>query len=241
LKDTVQTDSAVGLLLAELMVDVSLKVKGRVLDLASRHFRLEAKKLDVKEGRVFVREDPQVSLSVKDLLWRHVDYVPFVPIEVIVSRGADPRVTGVPYQATFAEVEVDIETGEVKVLRMIVVNDAGTVLNASGAEAQQLGGQTIALGETLSEEIIYDRQTGVPLNLNFIDYKVPTMADMPDIEPVLLEVWKGAGEYGASGLGEGTLTNTPAAVLNAVYNAVGVRIDHIPVRPADILFALEKK
>jgi CO/xanthine dehydrogenase Mo-binding subunit len=178
---------------------------------------------------------------VKDLLWWHVDYVPFVPIEVTISRGANLQVTGVPYQATFVEVEVDIETGEVRVLRMVVVNDAGTVLNASGAEAQQIGGQTIALGETLTEEIVYDRQSGVPLNLNFVDYKVPTMVDMPEIEPALLEVWEGAGEYGASGLGEGTLTNTPAAILNAIYNAIGVRIDHIPVRPADILTALEKK
>jgi len=241
LKDAVQTDSAVGLLLAELIADAAAKVKDKILDLASNHFKSKAKELDVADGRVFVKGIPDKSVTVKDLLWWHVDYVPYVPIEVTISRGANSQVTGVPYQATFVEVEVDIETGEVTVLRMVVVNDAGTVLNASGAEAQQIGGQTMALGETLTEEIVYDRQSGVPLNLNFVDYKVPTMVDMPEIEPALIEVWEGAGEYGASGLGEGTLTNTPAAILNAIYNAVGIRIDHIPVRPADILNALEKK
>ena len=66
------------------------------------------------------------------------------------------------------------------------------------------------------------------------------MADMPDIDPALLEVWRGAGEYGACGIGEGTLTCTPRAVLNAVYNAIGARIDDIPVKPEKVLKALGK-
>jgi xanthine dehydrogenase molybdenum-binding subunit len=147
----------------------------------------------------------------------------------------------VPYQATFVEVEVDVETGEVKVLRMVVVNDAGTVFNPTGAESQQIGGQVIGLGESLCEEIVYDPRTGTALNFNFIDYKILSMLDMPPVEPVLMEVWRGAGKYGASGIGEGTLVNTPGAVLNAIYNAVGVRIDHVPVSPADILEGLRNR
>jgi xanthine dehydrogenase molybdenum-binding subunit len=240
LKDTVQTDSAVSLLLAEALVDVAAQVKKKVLDLAGGYYQVPAEALDVTEGRVFFRNNPDRSISVKDLLWWHVGSVPEVPITVTLSRGPNPRETGVPYQATFAEVEVDVETGEIKVLRLVVVNDAGTVLNPTGAEAQQIGGQTIGLGETLSEEIVYDKRTGVPLGLNFIDYRMLTMADLPEIEPVLLEVWQGAGEYGAAGIAEGVLTNTPAAILNAVYNAIGVRIDHIPVREKEILEALHK-
>jgi CO/xanthine dehydrogenase Mo-binding subunit len=111
---------------------------------------------------------------------------------------------------------------------------------ASGAEAQQVGGQCIGMGEALTEETIYDRATGVPLNFNWIDYRIPTMADMPEIEPVLLEVRKGVGEYGACGIGEGTVTCTPRAILNAIYNAIGVRIDDIPITPEKILRALGK-
>ena len=67
---------------------------------------------------------------------------------------------------------------------------------------------------------------------------MPTMLDMPDVEPVLLEVWRGAGEYGACGIGEGALTCTPRAIANAVYNAIGVRIDEIPIKPEKVLAAL---
>jgi len=237
----VQTDSAVSLLFAEALIDVAARVKEKVLGLAAGYYQVSSKSLDIADGRVFSREDAEKSMSVKDLLWWHVGIMPEVPITVTISRRPDLRETGVPYQATFAEVEVDIETGDVKVLRLVVVNDAGTVLNPTGAEAQQIGGQTIGLGETLTEEIIYDKRTGVPLGLNFIDYRVLTIADLPEIEPVLLEVWRGAGEYGAAGIAEGVLTNTPAAILNAVYNAIGVRIDHIPVRAKDILEALNTK
>jgi CO/xanthine dehydrogenase Mo-binding subunit len=86
--------------------------------------------------------------------------------------------------------------------------------------------------------MIYDEATGVPLNFNWVDYHVPTMLDFPEVEPVLLEVWKGAGEYGACGMGEGTGTCTPRAIYNAVYNAVGVRIEDMPLSPDRVLRAL---
>jgi hypothetical protein len=107
----------------------------------------------------------------------------------------------------------------------VVVNDCGTVMFGSGAEAQQVGGQCIGLGEALTEEIVYDPATGIPLNFNWIDYQIPTMADMPEIDPLLLEVWRGGGEYGACGIGEGTVTCTPRASFNAMYQAIGVRLD----------------
>jgi xanthine dehydrogenase molybdenum-binding subunit len=175
-------------------------------------------------------------MAVKDALMRS-DKVPFT---VKVCRTPPGDRTGVPYIATFAEVEVDTATGQTQVLRMVVVNDCGTVMYASGAEAQQVGGQVTAVGEALTEEIIYDEATGFPLNFNWIDYQIPTMADMPEVEPALLEVWRGGGEYGACGIGEGTVTCGPRAILNAIYNAIGVRIDDIPIKPEKVLEALGK-
>ncbi|MCU0486311.1 MAG: molybdopterin-dependent oxidoreductase [Anaerolineales bacterium] len=238
LKDAVQTDSAVALLMAEWTWNAAAELKQKILQIATRYFHVSVEEIDIVDGLVFQKADPGTTVTVRDLLWKLSDYVPEVPVTVLYSRRANTRITGVPYQATFVEVEVDLETGEVRVVKMVVVNDAGTVLYPTGAEGQQIGGQAIALGETLSEEIIYDRRTGRPMNLNFIDYKIPGMLDMPEIEPVLLEVWRGAGEYGAAGLGEGTLTNTPGAILNAIYNATGVRLNRLPVRPQDILKAL---
>ncbi len=223
------------------MEDVAKEVKEKLLKLGAIKYQVNADALDIEDGRIYHKNKIEEGMTVKDLLWLHTDYVPNIPIVVTVSRSPNKDVTGVPYQATFVEVEVDIETGEVKVLRMVVVNDAGSVLNPTGAESQQIGGQVIGLGETLCEEIVYDPRTGTALNFDFIDYKVLSMVDMPPIEPVLLEVWRGAGKYGASGLGEGTLVNTPGAVLNAIYNAIGVRIDHIPVSTADVLEGLKDR
>jgi len=190
--------------------------------------------LTVADGRVFVTVDPGRGLSVRDVLWNDT----LVPITVTVARNAPEEATGIPYMATFAEVEVDTATGKVDILRLVVLHDAGTVMYASGAEGQQIGGQCTGIGESLYEEIVYDRASGVPLNFNFVDYGIPTMVDFPPVEPVLLEVWEGAGEYGACGIGEGAPAATPRAILNAIYNAIGVRIDDIPVKPEKVLAAL---
>ncbi len=234
LKDTVQTDSAVSFLQSEALVEAAREMKRRLAGLAAAGLGAAIDELDVADGRVFVKADPARCVGVREMLAKG----DLVPITVMVARCPCEVKTGIPYMASFAAVAVDTGTGKVEVERIVLVNDCGTVMYASGAEAQQLGGQTTALGETLTEEIVYDRATGVPLNFNWIDYRIPTMADMPDIDPVLLEVWKGAGEYGACGIGEGVVTCTPRAILNAVYNATGVRMDEIPLTPEKVLAAL---
>jgi len=234
-KDCVQTDSAASYLQAELLSEAADQIKQKVQQLAARRLGTDAQALDVADGVVFEKEAPKHCLRVKDLLWQG----DMVPILVTVSREPDRAKSGVPYEACFAEVEVDTETGMVEVLGLVVVNDCGTVMFPAGAEAQQVGGQSIGLGETLTEEIIYDEATGVPLSFNWIDYKIPTMLDVPPVEPVLMEVWSGAGEYGACGIGESVLCCTPRAIANAVYNAIAVRIDDIPITPQKVLRALE--
>jgi CO/xanthine dehydrogenase Mo-binding subunit len=235
-KDCVQTDSSVAYLQSEVMAVAALEVKQKILERVAPILQVPAADLQIADGRVFPRAAPKRGMAVKDALMRS-DKVPFT---VKVCRTPPGDRTGVPYIATFAEVEVDAATGQTQVLRMVVVNDCGTVMYASGAEAQQVGGQVTAVGEALTEEIIYDEATGFPLNFNWIDYHIPTMADMPDVEPALLEVWRGGGEYGACGIGEGTVTCGPRAILNAIYNAIGVRIDDIPIKPEKVLEALGK-
>jgi len=233
-KDMVQTDSSVSYLHAELMPAAAEGLQAKIVELAAGRLGCPADSLDIKDGVIFSRESEE-QIDVKDLLWQGDQ----VPILVTVSKMAPAEVTGVPFSATFAEVEVDTETGQVTVLKMVVLNDCGTVMHASGAEAQEMGGQAMGLGETLTEEIVYDEATGIPLSFNWIDYKMLTMLDYPlDMQPVLLEVWKGAGEYGACGIGEGVTTCTPRAVANAIYNALGVRIDEIPITPQKVLQAL---
>jgi xanthine dehydrogenase molybdenum-binding subunit len=235
-KDCVQTDSAVSYLQSEVMALAAQELKDKIREIAGPVLGRRPEELEIVKGRVFPRDDSGGGMGVRELL----SSGDLAPITVFMSRPPLAEKTGVPYFANFAEVEVDTGTGRVQVLALVVVNDCGTVMYASGAEAQQVGGQCIGLGEALTEEIVYDPATGVPLNFNWVDYHIPTMADMPDIEPVLLEVWKGGGEYGACGIGEGTVTCTPRAILNAIYNAIGARVDEIPATADKVLRALGK-
>jgi xanthine dehydrogenase molybdenum-binding subunit len=235
LKDQVQTDSGVSYVQSEVMGKAAQVVKGKILELAARRLNVTPNDLDIQNGRIFARSTEE-EISVRDLLWQE----DLVPILGTVSETLPDTVTGVPFTASFVEVEVDTETGRVDVLKVVVVHDCGTVMYAAGAEAQQVGGQPMALGETLTEEIIYDQATGIPLSFNWIEYKMPTMLDTPEVDPVLLEVWKGAGEYGACGIGESVTTCTPGAVANAIYNALGVRLGSIPFTPDKVLAALGK-
>ena len=233
MRDCVQTDSAVSFLQSEVLAVAAQQLKQKLLDLAAPVLGVPADQLTVTGGQITA---PGHSLSVKELLWKG----DLVPLSVMVSRRPSGTKTGVPYIASFAEVEVDTGTGRTQVLKLVIINDCGTVMYASGAESQQIGGQVMAMGEALTEELIYDPVRGVPLNFNFIDYKMPTILDMPAIDPVLLEVWRGAGEYGACGIGEGTLTCSPRAIANAVYNAIGARVDELPLTPEKVLRALGK-
>lgn len=237
IRDCVQTDSAVSYLQSEVMVQSAKELKEKLRGAVAEILEIKEADIDFEDGNVLVSSQPSLKKTIKEVLMKG----DLAPITVSTSRSPDTAKTGVPFIANFAEVEVDTSTGKVTVQNLVVLNDAGTVMFASGAEAQQIGGQTQGLGEALTEEIIYDKATGIPLNFNWIDYTMPTMADMPDIEPVLLEVWKGTGEYGACGIGEGTLTCTPGAILNAIYNAIGVRVNDIPIKPEKILKALGKE
>jgi CO/xanthine dehydrogenase Mo-binding subunit len=233
MRDCVQTDSAVSFLQSEVLAVVAEQLKQKLLDLAAPVLGVSTGQLTIARGEITA---PGRSISVKDLLWKG----DLVPLSVMVSRRPSTKKTGVPYIASFAEVEVDTSTGRTQVLKLVIINDCGTVMYASGAEAQQVGGQVMAMGEALTEELIYDPVRGVPLNFNFIDYKMPTILDMPAVEPVLLEVWRGAGEYGACGIGEGAVTCSPRAIANAIYNAIGARVDELPLTPEKVLRALGK-
>jgi xanthine dehydrogenase molybdenum-binding subunit len=130
--------------------------------------------------------------------------------------------------ATFAEVEVDLETGQVHVLQLVSVHDVGRVLYRTGAEAQVHGGVAMGLGFAMREALVVDPNTHIPLNPSYLGLGVPTALDCPGIVPILLEAPVAAGPYGATGLGENTNYGVPPAIGNAIYNATGVRIDEIP-------------
>ncbi len=143
-------------------------------------------------------------------------------------------------QAHFMEVEVDTETGEVDVVRVVTVNDVGKVINWEGCEGQQYGGVYMGVGRGRSEEVVYCPMTGVMLNGNLLNYKIATMLDVGPIDTILVETGMGYGPYGVVGIGEDVATVIPALIGPAVHNAIGKWADDFPITPDKVLKTLGK-
>jgi xanthine dehydrogenase YagR molybdenum-binding subunit len=138
--------------------------------------------------------------------------------------------------AQFVEVEVDTDTGFVRVKRVTCVQDGGLIMSKFTCESQVNGGIILGIGYALYEQRVMDPQTGVVLNPNFETYKLPGLADMPEIDIVLIDM----PERGVIGIGEPVTIPTAAAIANAVANALGVRVSSLPITPAKVLAALGK-
>ena len=134
----------------------------------------------------------------------------------------------------FAAAQVDTETGVVAVKKITCVQDCGLVMNKLTCESQINGGILLGIGYALFEQRVMDRATGVVLNPNFETYKLPGFGDVPEIDIVLLDM----PERGVIGVGEPVTIPTAAAIANAVANALGVRINSLPITPAKVLAAL---
>ena len=138
-----------------------------------------------------------------------------------------------------AEVEVDLDTGEVKVLRMVSCFDAGKVINPETFCAQSEGAMVQAMGTALFEELIL--KNGHILNKNFVDYKIPTADDMPELTVKYIEHAEPTGPYGARGVGEPLMVPGAPAIANAIYDAIGVRFNRMPITAEEVLKALKEK
>jgi putative selenate reductase molybdopterin-binding subunit len=139
-----------------------------------------------------------------------------------------------PFCTTFAEVEVDTETGQIRVLHLVTAVDPGTAINPMQAEGQVEGAVTQGLGYALTEELLLD-EAGRPLNANFLDYKMFTAKDMPRLTTILVETEERLGPYGAKSISEVPINGPAPAIANAVYHAIGVRFRKLPIRPEDVL------
>jgi CO/xanthine dehydrogenase Mo-binding subunit len=156
-----------------------------------------------------------------------------------VQRGSNLEVRQrLCRQAHFMEVEVDTETGEVDIVRMATANDVGKVINWDGCEGQQYGGAYMAAGRGHTEEVVHDPQTGVMLNGNLLNYKIPTMMDVGPIDTALIESGMGYGPYGIVGIGEDVATVGPDLISVAVHNAIGKWVESLPVTPDKVLKTL---
>lgn len=191
--------------------------------------------LETRDGRVHVRGTER-SLAFGDVTAKLGN----VMIMGHGSRGPNPAGTGiVTTGAQFAEVEVDVETGAVRVVRIVAVHDAGRIVNPTLAESQLEGGIIQGLGYALFEERALDARRGLPLNVGLHDYKIPTHADIPVIDGHFLDgADPQANAVGARGIAEPAIIPTAPAIAGAVADALGVEVLELPLTPWRVLGAL---
>ena len=161
-------------------------------------------------------------------------------VSVIGRATGTPPGNAPPSAAVFVELEVDTQTGLVKILNVVSANDVGKAINPEGVEGQVHGAIRQGLGYALTEEIVNDPISGMPLSTNLLEYKMFTSIDMPKITTVTVETNDPTGPFGAKGIGEPALIPTAPAVANAIYDAIGVRITSLPMTPEKILDALDR-
>ncbi len=157
------------------------------------------------------------------------------------TANTNPTIPGVArysFVAHFAEVEVDVEVGHIRVIKYVAAHDSGRVVNPLTATSQVKGGATMGIGMALHEELLYDRASGLPLTAGYYGARILTHRDAPDIEVLWVETEEPYGPYGAKTLGEPTIIPSVAAVANAIYNAIGKRIKDLPITRDKVLGVL---
>jgi xanthine dehydrogenase molybdenum-binding subunit len=156
----------------------------------------------------------------------------------VVGQGAvNPRGVGGSFSGAIADVEVDPETGKVTVLRFTSIQDAGKAIHPSYVEGQMQGGSVQGIGWALNEEYAMSAK-GTMMNSSLLDYRMPTALDLPMIETIIVEVANPGHPFGARGVGEANIVPPPGALANAIYHAVGVRMNRLPMNPPAIMEAI---
>lgn len=221
-------------------------LRARLVERAAQALGITAQEVDLGDNRAFEAAKPDNSMGFVDLVRlcaaEGIHRSELVNFRAPFSDHLDPD-TGqgqahpdYVYGAHAIEVSVDIETGEVRVLRSIAVHDIGQCINRAAVEGQIEGGTQNGQGYALSEELLYDE--GRLITPSFSEYLMPTTMDMPRVEITLLESRSGIGPYGAKGIGEPAITPVAPAIANAVADAIGVRVFEMPITPERVVAAL---
>ncbi|HRD96240.1 MAG TPA: xanthine dehydrogenase family protein molybdopterin-binding subunit [Rubrivivax sp.] len=165
-----------------------------------------------------------------------------VPAAQFVGTATYHPTKSYSFAAHFVQVQVDTETGQISVLQVVPVHEIGKVIHPVAAAGQIEGGIQQGIGHTLYEDYQIDLKTGRSLNANFVDYKMPLAMDMPPIRTVILETAPDpGGPFGAKGVGEDPIIAIGPAIANAVFDAIGVRFHHYPIKPEQVLQALQQQ
>jgi xanthine dehydrogenase YagR molybdenum-binding subunit len=210
----------------------------QLYEYAAITLKVKPEELVSKRGKIFPNNDPQKFLDFKAVARTAGN-------SMVIGRGLrGPNPEGYSlntFGAHFSEVEVDTETGRVRLIRHIAGHNSGRVINPLTLTNQIQGAIIQSIGYALTERRVVDLASGIPLNMNLEDYKPATALDMPVIECILLtDVDEHANTLGNRGIGEPPRIAAAAAIANAVADAIGVRIKELPITPDKVLAALKE-
>jgi xanthine dehydrogenase molybdenum-binding subunit len=216
--------------------EAALGLKQQMTQRAALLWETAADQVDYADGVFWLKAEPQQKMSFAEVAARQNE----TGGAVIASIGVNPGGAGPALAVHIVDVEVDPETGKVKILRYTALQDVGKAIHPSYVEGQMQGGAAQGIGWALNEEYFID-ESGHMLNSSFLDYRMPTSLDLPMIDTVIVEVANPNHPYGVRGVGEAPIVPPLAAVANAVYHAVGVRVNDLPMKPQRVLAALAAK
>jgi 4-hydroxybenzoyl-CoA reductase alpha subunit len=238
--------SRVTLMTGNAAIHAARKLKPLLLGVASRELACPVERLRMAHRRIFARDNPEVGMSFSEAvvaaeaehgtLGSTGSYTPPPPPARYKGSGVGPS-PAYSYSACALELEIDYETGVSRIEKIWLAHDVGKAINPRLVIGQIEGGVYMGLGEALMEEQAFRR--GMHKLPSLLDYKSPTFLEMPPVESIIVETHDPEGPYGAKECGQGPLLPVIPALANALHDALGVRIDEVPVTPAKVVQALE--
>lgn len=213
--------------------EASEELRQKILEAAQKFESVATDRLEIVDSVVRIKDTEEPVIGLAELAMK--TFYDWQMAECITAeKSVNIHTNSYSMGSCFAEVEVDMKTGKVYLLNLLNVHDSGRILNHKLAEGQVHGGQMMAVGYGLAEELRYDEKTGKPLNNNLLDYKFPTIMDLCELDAAFVEEDDPYGPYGNKALGEPPACSPAAAIRNAVLDALGVEFNHLPLTPQKI-------
>ena len=220
--------------LSQAVYKAGVSILDQMKSKMARRFGVEKEYVEYKDGYFFARDNQDSKVSFKDA----GSAVTKNGSNVVATASNDPTMRSANgYAMAVADVEVDPDTGKVQLTDFTLFQDVGKCVNPTQVENQMQGGAVQGIGWALSEEYVYDDQ-GQMRNASFLDYRMPTALDLPMINTVILETPADDGAFGIRGVGEPPIIPPPAAIGNAIHDAIGVRMNQLPMSPERVFEAM---
>jgi len=222
------------------------EIRKQLLEEASKKLDAAPDELDIKDRKVYIKADPSKNMTVAEICQDSIYGKEAIHdlkghCNIFAKISFTPTLNPAPTGAVFADIEVDTETGRINILKLVLAQDCGKAINPTTVEGQLEGAATLGIGFAIFEDYYLNPQTGALESTNFNTYKIPSSLDLPDMEIALIEEPVPSGPFGAKGVGMCGMMGIGAAVANALYDAVGIRITDMPFTPEKVLQALKNK